>query len=82
MLLYKMNARNARRKKLQLQNPPESHYCPVVAVIPAKAGIQSIGIDERNLWIPAFAGMTDLLEIKSKNAFTVDNDRNNGTVVP
>jgi hypothetical protein len=35
-------------------------------VIPAKAGIQFIEVDRKNLWIPAFAGMTDFFAIKPK----------------
>jgi hypothetical protein len=42
------------------------HYCPVVAVIPAKAGISSFDIVEEKLEIPAFAGMTDILKMNPK----------------
>jgi hypothetical protein len=44
-----------------------------------KAGIQPLDIDGQNLWTPAFAGMTDFFEFKSKNTYSVVKVINDGT---
>ena len=40
---------------------------PHTYVIPAKAGIQTLLLSPKKIWIPAFAGMTKKTEDKGKN---------------